>query len=191
MNVEQSGWHWIRPRGIPGSVCNWEPVYIEVEPGEPPWVRGEGDLDKVAAEVGPRLIEQEPSLNQPEPPPVGTDGVAVWPLVIQDLRLLFPGCVEIEADMQARDEWGRSKYGTPLRAHNGRDALVDAYQEALDLCVYLRQHVEELPKKTEMDHAILAEVHTVYSRSLLDAVRLGKSIHHRNRSCAAQGSEAP
>jgi hypothetical protein len=33
----------------------------------------------------------------------------------------------------------------PLRAHNGRDALVDAYQEALDLCVYLRQVIQERP----------------------------------------------
>lgn len=28
-------------------------------------------------------------------------------------------------------------------AHNGRDALVDAYQEALDLTMYLRQAIEE------------------------------------------------
>lgn len=38
---------------------------------------------------------------------------------------------------------GRRKYGTPLQAHNGRDPLVDAYQEALDLCVYLRQAIAE------------------------------------------------
>lgn len=38
---------------------------------------------------------------------------------------------------------GRARYGTPLQAGNGRDALVDAYQEALDLCVYLRQAIEE------------------------------------------------
>lgn len=31
----------------------------------------------------------------------------------------------------------------PLQAHNGRDPLVDAYQEALDLVVYLRQAIEE------------------------------------------------
>jgi hypothetical protein len=47
------------------------------------------------------------------------------------------------ADMHERDQVGRERYGTPLQAHNGRDALVDAYQEALDLVVYLRQAIEE------------------------------------------------
>jgi hypothetical protein len=64
-----------------------------------------------------------------QPPPVPNDRPAVWRLVI--------------ADMEARDRLGRERYGTPLQPHNGRDALLDAYQEALDLCVYLRQAIEE------------------------------------------------
>jgi len=47
------------------------------------------------------------------------------------------------ADLQARDKVGTVKYGTTLQAHNGRDALMDAYQEALDLCMYLRQAICE------------------------------------------------
>ena len=47
------------------------------------------------------------------------------------------------ADLQERSRVGTIRYGTPLRAHNGRDALIDAYQEALDLCQYLRQLIEE------------------------------------------------
>ncbi|HEY9750522.1 MAG TPA: hypothetical protein V6C63_17705 [Allocoleopsis sp.] len=46
-------------------------------------------------------------------------------------------------DMKARKQLGIERYGTALQAHNGRDALMDAYQEALDLCVYLRQAIEE------------------------------------------------
>lgn len=46
-------------------------------------------------------------------------------------------------DLAARKEYGVKTYGTPLQANNGRDALVDAYQEALDLCIYLRQVIEE------------------------------------------------
>lgn len=46
-------------------------------------------------------------------------------------------------DMAQRKELGTLRYGTPLQAHNGRDALIDAYQEALDLCIYLRQVIEE------------------------------------------------
>ena len=64
----------------------------------------------------------------PQPPPEG-EGVRVLDLVLQDL--------------QDRAEAGRAKYGTYLRAHNGRDALMDAYQEALDLCMYLRQAIAE------------------------------------------------
>lgn len=68
------------------------------------------------------LVEAQPA---PEP----THGRPVWELVIED--------------MQTRDQVGRRRYGVPLQAHNGRDALVDAYQEALDLAVYLRQAIEE------------------------------------------------
>ncbi len=45
--------------------------------------------------------------------------------------------------MEERNKIGTEKYGTPLQAHNGRDALVDAYQEILDAAVYLRQAIEE------------------------------------------------
>ncbi len=69
------------------------------------------------------------SLNAPEPSPRPESGQPIWPLVI--------------ADMEERDRVGRAKYGTPLCSGNGRDALVDAYQEALDLAVYLRQAIED------------------------------------------------
>jgi hypothetical protein len=46
-------------------------------------------------------------------------------------------------DMSDRDQEGRRKYGTPLQPHNGRDTLIDAYQESLDLCVYLRTAIFE------------------------------------------------
>ena len=49
----------------------------------------------------------------------------------------------VRADIAERDKLGRERYGTPLQAFNGRDALVDAYQEALDLVVYMRQEIEE------------------------------------------------
>lgn len=71
------------------------------------------------------------SANAPEPPPA-RGRLDVWPLVI--------------ADMKERNEVGTRKYGTPLQTHNGRNALVDAYQEALDLVVYLRQAIEEAKK---------------------------------------------
>lgn len=59
-----------------------------------------------------------------QPPPVANGNPAVWDLVI--------------AEMTARDRVGRERYGVPLQAFNGRDQLRDAFEEALDLCVYLR-----------------------------------------------------
>ncbi len=46
-------------------------------------------------------------------------------------------------DMEERRQLGIRKYGVPVQPGNGRDALTDAYQEALDLCVYLRQVIAE------------------------------------------------
>ena len=40
-------------------------------------------------------------------------------------------------------EKGKKKHGTYLRIHNGRDALMDAYQEAIDMVMYLKQAIME------------------------------------------------
>ncbi len=69
------------------------------------------------------------SILSSQPAPRANDRKPIWELVIEDMR--------------HRDLAGRAKYKTPLQAFNGRDALVDAYHEALDLCVYLRQAIEE------------------------------------------------
>ncbi len=60
-----------------------------------------------------------------QPLPKESPFPALWPLV--------------QVDMQTRDSFGAYKYNTQLKAFNGRDALKDAYEEALDLVVYLRQ----------------------------------------------------
>jgi hypothetical protein len=49
----------------------------------------------------------------------------------------------VRADLEKREELGIERYGTSLRAHNGRDALRDAYEEALDLACYLKQAMVE------------------------------------------------
>jgi hypothetical protein len=51
--------------------------------------------------------------------------------------------------MKDRREMGIKKYGVPLQTNNGRDALIDAYQELLDLLVYLRQEIEERFEKNK------------------------------------------
>lgn len=49
----------------------------------------------------------------------------------------------VQEDLHSRLAIGVQTYGTELRAHNGRDALRDAYEEALDLACYLRQVLYE------------------------------------------------
>jgi hypothetical protein len=44
---------------------------------------------------------------------------------------------EVAKDLNARLRIGIERYGQPLRPFNGRKPLRDAYEEALDLCVYL------------------------------------------------------
>jgi type I site-specific restriction endonuclease len=47
------------------------------------------------------------------------------------------------ADIVARRELGRQRYGTALQAHNGRDVERDLYEELLDAAMYQRQKIEE------------------------------------------------
>ena len=64
-----------------------------------------------------------------QPAPKTNDKPAVWSMVMRD--------------MVDRDIFGAEKYRTRLQPGNGRDFLVDAYQEALDLVVYLRGAIYE------------------------------------------------
>lgn len=58
-------------------------------------------------------------------------------------------CDELLFMMRARDILGRARYGTPLQAFNGRDSLLDALEEALDLRVYLENVRQENPGSVE------------------------------------------
>ncbi len=69
------------------------------------------------------------SSNDPEPDPVQNNNKFVWE--------------EVMKDMKKRDEIGAIKYNTRLQPHNGRNPLIDAYQEALDMVVYLKQAIME------------------------------------------------
>lgn len=65
----------------------------------------------------------------------------VWPTLMDWLPDLFAWDVppQLLADCKARHELGVQRYGRALETHNGRDARVDAYQEALDGLAYLWQ----------------------------------------------------
>lgn len=87
-----------------------------------------------ASEVAARQTDLHPggaifAPPESQPAPTPNQRPAVWPLVM--------------VDMAGRDKLGRERYGTPLQPHNGRDTLRDAYEEALDLAVYLRTAMYE------------------------------------------------
>ena len=54
-----------------------------------------------------------------------------------------PAVTLVCADLEARIESGRKKYGERLTTHNGRDAQMDLYQEILDAVAYARQDMYE------------------------------------------------
>lgn len=53
------------------------------------------------------------------------------------------------ADIAEKKRMGIAKYGVPLRARNGRDGLVDLYQELLDAVQYVRQVLREREEPSE------------------------------------------
>lgn len=93
--------------------------------------RPDGQVGIAERMAGARLVEPGELRQRPgdQPLPLGTDGPVIHELVVTDLM--------------NRLELGKRRYGQPLQAFNGRNALRDAYEEVLDLAVYLRQQLEE------------------------------------------------
>lgn len=64
-----------------------------------------------------------------QPKPLKNNSKPVWKMVM--------------SDMSERNMQGVDKYKTELQSFNGRNSIIDAYQEVLDMSAYLRQHIEE------------------------------------------------
>ena len=58
-------------------------------------------------------------------------------------RVNIPVAPEVAKDIVNRVIAGKQEYGVPLTTNNGRKALQDAYEEALDLAMYLKQRIME------------------------------------------------
>lgn len=71
-----------------------------------------------------------------QPTPTG-DGIDV--AVVAAERLKEMGLTEIAEDIEARIRLGERKYGSRLKAFNGRNALLDLLQESLDGINYAQQ----------------------------------------------------
>lgn len=113
-----------------------------------------------------------------QPDPVPNDQPKVIDALVNDLHneenLLAevePMCSygdQVTTDLISRAFIGKERYGVFLQPHNGRDALQDAYEEALDLATYLMQVIMETKaKKSDV-------IYWAYRDSLMVAARIAK-----------------
>lgn len=103
-----------------------------------------------------------------QPAPVSNSNRPTWELVKEDI--------------DARDKVGRQRYGTPLQPGNGRDNLRDAYEEALDLVVYLRTEMAEREQRGAsaaaqvMVEAIRAEARAAFMLERTRAMACARAV---------------
>lgn len=82
--------------------------------------------------------------NDKEPVPIPNNSPPTWEKVIAKYHKRNHCYVNIiENLMLERNKIGEEKYGTVLQPNNGRDSLIDAVQECLDMIVYIENAVDE------------------------------------------------
>jgi len=108
------------PDGMMGQRV--QPSWIEIDGGEP----SEEELDRVLGEGQKGPDPFEPTKQRPgdQRLPVATGMPSAHQQAAEDLL--------------ERMAVGISRYGQPLQGFNGRNTLLDAYEESLDLVAYLR-----------------------------------------------------
>lgn len=102
----------------------------------------------------------------------------------------------VRGDLEEREQVGTQRYGRPLQLFNGRNAMVDAYQEVLDLACYLRQHLAEQETLETADSlvppkALVAAQHAVDFDTIGDADSIYKIVHAAAPFIAAAASSRP
>lgn len=99
----------------------------------------------------PQTASKPTQTSAPQPPPTGNGQIVLWQAIAYAIESLDL----VEADwlcllLHERAIAGKEKYGTWLRANNGRDASIDYLQEALDALMYSTQEWLE----TSSDNAL-------------------------------------
>lgn len=113
--------------------------------------------------------EMAHALRTAQPWPVHNDSVSIHQLVIADILSrdvhwdLSIGPARhirdrVADDLLARRNLGTMLYGTPLQAHNGRNALLDMYEELLDAACYARQYLAE-DRPDSVEYMVMFEVY--------------------------------
>lgn len=90
-----------------------------------------------------------------QPPPRLTAGESMHDVAARDAAAY--GYRRVAQLLGERRRFGLRKYGTLLRAHNGRNPICDAVEELLDALVYLAQAVTEERRGARLlYHGVLA-----------------------------------
>jgi hypothetical protein len=108
-----------------------------------------------------------------QPMPVEGRGPWIQDLVLKDLVAQLGDSVRaafLMDEVERRKALGLSRYGTLLQAFNGRDALQDAMDEAVDLIIYLRQALVEAAERR--DEGLRSELASAYHDVLCAGKRL-------------------
>ena len=114
----------------------------------------------------------------PQPAPIKNDLPASWDLVVADFEGAYGQATcgdKVIQDMRGRDRFGYDKYGVRIQPKNGRDNLVDAYQELLDGLVYFRSELYD--SKGPTDPIVMG----AYRDLLKMVLHLRQSIEKRDR----------
>ena len=85
---------------------------------------------------------------------------------------------EVTDDLISRSEKGKETYGTYLYPFNGRNPLIDAYQESLDNSMYLKQFIVE----EELRNAFV-KVCVIISSIVVACIFIGIS-YSRKENCS-------
>ena len=105
-------------------------------------------------------------------------------------------------DMHARDSFGLQHYGIPLTSGDGRDHLVEAYEEMLDASVYLTNALDEhgvglttdLTKEAFPDKAhrwYLHDVQQLCTSQIRALIHLRAIMEERNRRLPKSSEATP
>jgi len=81
----------------------------------------------------------------------------------------------IQEDMEKREQFGLKKYSQYVKAGDNRDFLQEAYEELLDLAVYLKADLLQTEHKLEVESVwqeVIKDIPLEYNRKLLGGVEL-------------------
>ena len=134
------------------------------------------ELREAVAELRRKGGRGEPGKrkDRPEDQPMPMQGTGPWiqDLVLEDLAVYGDSAASrlLADEVERRKALGLARYGRLLQAHNGRDVLQDAMEEAVDLINYLRQALAEAAEAR--DEVLRSHLASAYHEALRAGMKL-------------------